>query len=85
MVYVDDMRAPYRRMIMCHMIADTEEELHAMAATVGVARKWFQGNHYDVCLKMRAKAVALGAVEVSTRELVLIMRARREPAGFVRT
>jgi hypothetical protein len=22
-VYVDDMRAPFRRMIMCHMTADT--------------------------------------------------------------
>jgi hypothetical protein len=49
-VYVDDMRAeffpphaPGRRFIMCHMIADTEEELHAMAARIGVACKWHQG------------------------------------------
>ena len=49
-VYVDNMRAPYRRMIMCHMIADTEAELHAMADSIGVARKWYQGDHYDICL-----------------------------------
>ena len=67
-VYVDDMRAPFRRMIMCHMIADTEDELHAMAALIGVARKWYQGNHYDVCLQMRALAVANGAKEITWKE-----------------
>jgi hypothetical protein len=46
-VYVDDMRAPYRGMIMCHMIADTDEELNAMASAIGMQRGWFQGDHYD--------------------------------------
>lgn len=41
-VYVDDARLTYRRMVMCHMIADTPAELHAMAAAIGVARKWYQ-------------------------------------------
>lgn len=75
-VYVDDMRAKYRRMVMCHMAADTELELHMMASAIGVARKWFQGDHYDVCLAMRAKAVALGAVEITMRQLVKIARKR---------
>lgn len=68
-VYVDNMRAPYRRMIMCHMIADTESELHEMAARIGVARKWYQDDHYDICLSKREKAVAFGAVEVTQRQL----------------
>jgi hypothetical protein len=73
-VYVDDMRASYGRMVMCHMAADSSEELHAMADRIGVARKWVQHpgtdrEHYDVCLTKRAKAVACGAREVTAREL----------------
>jgi hypothetical protein len=72
-VYVDDMRAKFGRMIMCHMIADTDEELHAMAAKIGVARKWHQSppkhdSHYDVSLGCRAQAVAAGAVEITWRQ-----------------
>ncbi len=72
-VYVDDMRAPFRRMIMCHMLADTDHELHTMAAVIGVARRWHQGardgnSHYDICLSMREMAVAAGAIEITHRE-----------------
>lgn len=67
-VYVDDMKAKYRRMIMCHMIADTDEELRAMAEKIGVQQKWHQGDHFDICLEMRVKAVAFGAVEVTLRQ-----------------
>jgi hypothetical protein len=77
MVYVDNMRAPFRRMIMCHMIADTSEELHAMADAIGVARRWYQGDHYDICLAKRAIAVAKGAKEISQRELGMMVVARR--------
>ena len=70
-VYVDDMRAKFGRMIMCHMLADTPAELHAMADKIGVARKWFQATastpHYDIALSKRAFAVAYGAVEVMGR------------------
>lgn len=77
-VYVDDMRARYGRMIMCHMIADTEDELHAMADSIGVARRWYQGDHYDICLTKRAIAVHLGALEVTRRDLArIVMRQRR--------
>lgn len=67
-VYVDDMKAKFRRMIMCHMIADTDEELREMAQKIGVQQKWHQGDHFDICLDMRAKAVAFGAVEVTLRQ-----------------
>ncbi len=68
-VYVDPSRHPYGRMIMCHMWADTEAELHAFAERLGLRRAWFQEppkarwKHYDICRSKRALAVKLGAVE----------------------
>ena len=63
---------------MSHMIADSLDELHAMAEAIGVARKWFQGRasipHYDVCKSKRELAIKLGAIPVERREFVLKMR-----------
>lgn len=82
-VYVDDMRAQFGRMVMCHMSADTDEELHAMADRIGVARRWHQKagtaySHYDIALSKRALAVQHGALEVTTRWLVMnVIRPKR--------
>ncbi len=83
-VYVDGMRARYGQMIMCHMIADTVEELHHMADRIGVPRKWFQAkadghtlDHYDICLSKRRLALAAGAVEINTRALMEFIRVQR--------
>jgi hypothetical protein len=73
-VFVDDMNAAYGRMVMCHMIARTEDELHEMARKIGVQRKWYQGDHYDICLAKKRIAVAAGAKEVTQRELAQIRR-----------
>lgn len=76
-VYVDKMRAPYGRMIMCHMVADTVEELHAMADIIGVKRRWFQDHHmphYDISLGRRRLAVENGAIEIDRYQLVGLMR-----------
>jgi hypothetical protein len=59
------------------MIGDTEEELHQMARKIGVARKWYQGDHYDICLSKRALAVKLGAREITWRELGCMISHRR--------
>lgn len=84
-VYVDDMykhpMGRFRRMKMSHMIADCEEELHAMADKIGLARKWYQGDHYDVSMSLRAKAIAEGAKEITLKELsVMAMERRRARA-----
>jgi hypothetical protein len=73
-VYVDNMRAGFGRMVMCHMIADSTDELLAMADVIGVSRRWLQHpgthrEHFDICLSKRAKAVASGAKEITMREL----------------
>lgn len=68
-VYVDHSIWPYGRMMMCHMTADSHDELIAMADRIGVARKWIQKagtqhEHFDICKAMRAKAVDFGAIQV---------------------
>lgn len=84
-VYVDDMYrfalGAYGRMKMSHMIADTPEELHAMADRIGVARRWYQGDHYDVALSKRALAVAAGAIEVTLRQLSCMSAIRHRSGG----
>jgi hypothetical protein len=76
-------------MIMCHMIADTPAELHAMAEQIGMRREWFQPDsfpHYDVCLMRRADAVHRGAIDVPTRRrFAMIMRHIRHAGTFTQT
>jgi len=82
-VYVDDMKAAFGRMVMCHMLADTDDELHAMADIIGVSRKWWQspaktsGSHYDIALSKRAIAVKNGAVEITIRQAAAMNSMRR--------
>ncbi|WP_206445571.1 DUF4031 domain-containing protein [Spirosoma sordidisoli] len=74
MVYIDNFNACYRGMKMCHMIADSTEELLTMADQIGVNRKWIQdagtyNEHFDICQAKKAKALRLGAQEVTLLQL----------------
>lgn len=84
-VYVDEAIWPFGRMVMCHLLADTAEELHTMAARVGVARKWFQANaripHYDLCKSKRELAIKFGAVPVTRKQCVYLMKRHRGEIG----
>lgn len=85
-VYVDDMRAQFGRMTMCHMLADSTEELLAMVDRIGVNRRWIQHagthrEHFDIALSKRALAVRAGAVPVTMKELGIVMRRKRLAAG----
>lgn len=85
-VYVDRARNPFKGMIMCHMLADTADELHEMADRIGMKRVWFQPHsspHYDLNEERRALAITFGAKEIGRHDLVrLIRRIRQHPDGF---
>lgn len=62
----------------CHMVSDVDyDELHALAARLGIPRRGFQGDHYDLPAHVRERAVMLGAEEVATGELILRMVGER--------
>lgn len=67
----------------CHMFADTLDELHALASTIGMKRSWFQPSppasidHYDLTPGRRAAAVAAGAIELGRLDAVNWRRAQR--------
>lgn len=87
-VYVDDMEAKFGRMVMCHMLADTTDELLAMADKIGMARRWLQKpghyqEHFDVCKTMRVRAVSLGAIEIDRSGLADILKRKRLARGAV--
>jgi Protein of unknown function (DUF4031) len=71
-VYVGVPMWPFGRMLMCHMVADTETELDEMADALGLRRRWKQHNpdlvHYDIAKSKRARAIELGAVPLDTLE-----------------
>ncbi|CAN5387261.1 DUF4031 domain-containing protein [soil metagenome] len=88
-VLVDPLR-PYPRArlpsaLWCHMVSDSGlDELHELAGVIGLRRAWFQGDHYDLTPGGRAAAVAAGAVEVSSREVVRRMIGADGSPGRVR-
>jgi chromosome condensin MukBEF complex kleisin-like MukF subunit len=83
--YVDSVRsypeAGLRFTEFCHLLADTREELHALADELGIPRRFFQDHpwrwHYDVPRHLRDRAVELGAVEVDMHRVGTLLRARK--------
>jgi len=61
--------------VACHMLADTEDQLEDMARTLGLKRRWRHGDHYDLAPARRRQAVKLGAVELSSRQMVKVRKA----------
>ncbi len=75
-VLIDEARWPYRDRKWCHMVSDDNlDELHELADAIGIPRRGFQGDHYDVPEDWRPAAIAAGAVVVESRELVRRLRA----------
>lgn len=82
-VYVDSIDLPYRGMTMCHMVADTTEELLAMVDKIGVAKKWIQypgtvHEHFDICKSKKLLALKHGAQQVTLRQMAEFLNKRQE-------
>lgn len=86
-VYVDQPIYERDGFRWCHLTADSVEELHAFAATLGLKRSRFQTkpgrpwvDHYDITETTRCEAVALGAIEISFREMGARIARKRQAA-----
>jgi hypothetical protein len=59
-----------------HMVSDESyDELHAFAERLGVPRRGFERDHYDIPEHLHEAAIEAGAVMVSSKELVTRLRA----------
>ncbi|MCZ2858248.1 DUF4031 domain-containing protein [Blastococcus sp. VKM Ac-2987] len=89
-VLIDSPVWPWRGRRWSHLVSDVSyAELHAfVAAELGIPRRAFQGDHYDVPEDLYDVAVAAGAQPVECRELLqrllaagLRLRKPRRPAA----
>ena len=84
MLYVDKAKIPYHRMKMSHLIADSTDELAQAARDLQIGPRHINKRgkaeeHLDICQYKKVMAIkSLGAIEVSDRELVKKIRAKRE-------
>jgi hypothetical protein len=75
-VLVDPAIWPHRDLLWSHLVSDASyDELHEFAALLGIPRRAFQGDHYDLPEHLRDEAIQLGAEPVSGRELITRLRA----------
>lgn len=78
MVYVDDAEVAKRGRTWFHLVADSVQELHSFATSIGLPRRAFHTGarhpHYDVTAAQRLRAICNGALPIGPREAVLIGR-----------
>ncbi|MCZ9345176.1 DUF4031 domain-containing protein [Streptomyces sp. TRM76130] len=74
-VYVDPPSWPGHGRMWSHLVSDVSyDELHAFAHRLDVPRRAFDRDHYDLPAHRYADAVRAGALEVSSREVVRLLR-----------
>lgn len=74
-ILIDQARWWHRDEKWCHLVSDTSyQELHEFAQAVGIPRRGFQGDHYDIPERYRQAMIDAGAVEVDSRDLVRRLR-----------
>jgi len=76
-ILVDTPRWPKHGRLWAHLVSDTSlAELHAFAEALGVPRRGFDRDHYDIPAERHTVAVWLGARTVSSREIVVALHRR---------
>ncbi|MCS0635979.1 DUF4031 domain-containing protein [Streptomyces sp. LP05-1] len=74
-VYIDPPNWPGHGRMWSHLVSDVSfDELHSFAAGIGAPGRAFDRDHYDLPSERYASAVAAGAVEVGSKELVRVLR-----------
>jgi hypothetical protein len=74
-ILVDQAIWPWRGRRWAHLVSDESyDELHDFAARLGIPRRAFQGDHYDVPADYCEAAIRLGAEPVDARVLVRRLR-----------
>ena len=74
-VYIDPPTWPGHGRLWSHLISDSSyEELHAFADSLGIPRRAFERDHYDVIEERFDSAVRAGALVVSSREIVALLQ-----------
>ena len=71
----------YASGVWSHLWSADQEALHGFAQRAGLAREWFQGDHYDVTQSLRSKCIGMGAIPIKTRHLVKLRKSARAGAG----
>jgi Protein of unknown function (DUF4031) len=75
-LYIDPPAWPAHGRLWSHLVSDVAlVELHAFAELLGVPRRGFDRDHYDLPADRFPVAVWLGARVVSTRDIVRLLRA----------
>lgn len=75
-LYIDPPAWPGHGLMWSHLVSDVSyDELHFFAAELGVPRRAFERDHYDLPAHRYTDAVAAGAIEVSSREVVRLLYA----------
>ena len=75
-IYIDPPIWPGHGHLWSHMISDQSyEELHIFAARIGIPRRGFERDHYDVISERYALALSAGAQPVRSREIVTLLSA----------
>lgn len=83
-ILVDPASWAYDGRLWSHLVSDRDiDELHAFAERLGLPRRAFQGDHYDVPEPVRELAISLGAQAVGGKELLRRLTAAglRRPRG----